>query len=140
MADTPKTILLVGDGIGKEAVAAGAITPGHIVELTSAGAVQAQSTAGAICAMNVARPLEISNGTIDTAYAADDTVLYFALEKGAEFYGFLADGENVAIGALLEADGAGGLQALTTGTAIAIAKEALNNTSGSQARLIAEVI
>lgn len=139
-SSTPKTIVLKGDySIAKERIAAGAITPGHHLALASSGKV-------AVCAVKTNVPLAVAveqdftGGSIATAYAADDTVNYRVLQPGDEFYGFLANGQNVAIGALLESDAAGGFTALAAGTAKAIALEAVNNTSGAQARIKLEVI
>ncbi len=141
-ATEPKNILLKGDGIASEAVSAGAITAGHLLELTSAGEVQVQSSAAATTPLpaKVARLMDLTNKSIDDPYAAGDTVLYYDLQKGAEFYGLLADGANVAIGDPLETDGAGGFQAVTSGTPIVQAVEAVNNTSGAQARIRVKVI
>lgn len=139
-SNTPKTIVLKGDySVAKEKIAAGAITPGHHIELTSADKVQ-------VCSAATDKPLAVAveqdftGGSISTAYAADDTVNYRVLQPGDEFYGFIANSQNVAIGALLESDTAGGFTALNSGVAKAVALEAVNNTSGAQARIKLEVI
>lgn len=130
--DTPKTVLLRGDPIGDEAIAAGTITPGMLLELTSAGTVQANATAADTAARKlIAREMELTDGDIDTDYAADDQVLYYSARSGDQFYMFLEDEGNVAIGAMLESDGAGALQAHSTGQPLFMALEAVNNTGGS---------
>lgn len=137
---TPKTIVLKGDySIAKEAIASGAITPGHHIARASTGKV---AVAGATTdiPMAIAVEQDFTGGSISTAYAADDTVNFRVLQPGDEFYGFLANSENVAIGAILESDTAGGFAAVSAGTPKAIALEAVNNTSGSQARIKLEVI
>lgn len=114
--DTPKTILLGGDPIGREAPAAnGPITPGMLVLLLSAGTVRPHNVAGAQGARFFAREMELVGNSIDDDYENGDRVLYWASKPGDRFYAFLADGENVAVGAMLESDGAGALQALTAG-------------------------
>ena len=42
---TPKTIVLKGSGIRKEAQAGGAITPGHLLERATDGDVEVHGTA-----------------------------------------------------------------------------------------------
>lgn len=128
----PKTILLRGEPVGNELIAAGVITPGMLVERTSAGLVQANGTAADTAAAKlVAREMELTDGDIDTDYAADDQTLFWSARSGDQFYMFLEDEGNVAIGAMLESDGAGALQAVTTGTPLFMALEAVNNTGGS---------
>jgi len=126
-------ILLKGTGIQKEAVAAGTITPGMLVELTSAGKVQAQSTAAASSVQRAfATENSLEGNTISDDYSANDTTFYEVVGPGVEVYAFLEAGENVAIGAFLEAADAGALQAVSTGKPIAVALEAVDNSaSGS---------
>lgn len=148
----PKTIILKNKAntIRVEAQAAAAITPGHFVEYTSAGKVQVHGNAGQNMAPMVAVENDLIGDEIGTAYAADDNVLFHICPPGTVVYSFLATGNNVAIGDLLESDGAGGWQAHTPqavdeggaatytiylNAARAIALEALNNASGSQSRL-----
>lgn len=111
----PKTILLKGDPLGGEAIAAGTITPGMLIERTSVGKVQAHSVASVQTTKLIAREMEITDGNIDTDYSADDQTLYWSARSGDEYYMRLAAGENVSEGDLLESDGNGQLQAVTTG-------------------------
>ncbi len=141
---TVKTILLLGaeNAIYKEAFAVGAITPGHLVERVSTGKVQPHSTVDAEGLKLFARENEVFGNNIDEDYAADDTVLLVAVQAGSEVFGFLADTENVVIGERLVSDGAGGFQAVTVATTdavLAYALEAVNNSSGSQARIKVEI-
>lgn len=114
--DTPKTVVLGGDPISREAPAAdGPITPGMFVLLLTAGTVRPHNVAGAQGCNLVAREMELVGLAIDDDYETGDQVLYCAAKPGDRFYAFLADGETVVPGALLESDGAGALQALTAG-------------------------
>lgn len=111
----PNTILLGGDPIGYEAISASgsAITPGQLVEITSGDEIQEHSTAGGNAQPAFARAEEYAGGSIDDDYAVGDTVPYYVGRTGDRFYAFLADGEDVDIGDLLESDGNGDLQAHT---------------------------
>lgn len=153
----PKTILLVGTPTAYEATSAAstAITPGKLLEVTSDGEVQEHSTAGGNAQVAFARAEDYAGGGIDTAYAVGDNVAYYVGKSGDRFYAYLANTENVAIGDLLESDGNGDLQAHTpasidesgaatttiyTQAARFKAIEALNNTTGSPARIKIEVL
>lgn len=95
----------------EEYTAVAAITPGMLVELTSAGQVQAHSSAG----QNVLPPMfacedELQGNGIRTNYAATDKVQVWVPGKGDIALGILADGENVAVGDPLESNGDGKLK------------------------------
>jgi hypothetical protein len=91
--------------------AAAAITPGQLLELTSSETVQAHSSAGQNAPKYFALEDELQGNGIDDAYASGDKVQVWSCVPGEEVYAILADGENVAIGDLLESNGAGYLQA-----------------------------
>lgn len=141
-----KTIALKGDFIRKERVAAGPITPGELIELASATTVQAHSTPGGNAPKAFALENDLVGDGIDDAYGAGDTVQYGVFQRGAEVYALLAHGENVNPGDPLESDGNGALQAHTAiGSGVQVdaivgyALEAVNNTSGADARIKIEV-
>jgi hypothetical protein len=95
----------------EERDAAAAITPGMLLEYTSAGKVQAHSTAGGnALPIGFALEDELQGRDIDTAYAADDKVQCMVNQPGDHVYAILKDGENVAIGDPLESAGNGYLQ------------------------------
>lgn len=96
--------------------AAAAITPGMLLELTTAGKVQAHSSAGGNALPYIALENELEGEGIDDAYAADDQVQVWVGTRGEEAYMILADGENVSIGNYLESNGAGYLQKHTEDT------------------------
>lgn len=87
-----------------------AITPGHLIELTSSDTVQPHSTAGGNNMHMFALEDEMQGNEIDDAYAADDPVQCWVAVTGSIVNCILADGENVAIGAFLESAGDGTLQ------------------------------
>lgn len=149
------TIVLKGDPVYKEAVANGAITPGHLLQFNSNDKLEVHSTAGGNAQPRFAIEESIIGDDIDDAYAPGDTVLYVVPSRGCEINAFLKNGENVAKGDFLESAGDGTLQKHTpvsineSGSAtkiiysrcvVATALEDLNNTSGSAARIIVEVV
>ena len=123
---------LIGDRRIEEADAASTISPCMLVEETSAGTLQAHSTAGGIAALLFAEVDALQGNTLDDDYSAGDKVQANVELPGNEVQLILAAGENVAIGADLESAGDGTFQALTTGTVLAKAREALD-LSGSGA-------
>lgn len=118
------TVLLKGDGIHKEAIAAGAITPGHLVMLNNTGKVVVCTGASKKIQPNFALENELIGEGIDTAYASGDKVPYIVPERGAEVYALVpAAAAAIVIGDYLECDGTGclrkfaGLTDSTGGTA-----------------------
>lgn len=121
---TEQTIHLIGDFRRDEKVAVAALSPGHMLELTSADEVQKQSTADADTALMVAVEDVLQGNPITTAYAADDLVSFNIYSAGAEAQVYLKAGEDVSIGDRLELDATGCLVALAAGKPVAIAREA----------------
>lgn len=93
--------------IVNEFVAASAITPGSLVELTSAGLVQDHSTDGGDAAVMVALEDELQGKTIEEDYSADDQVQVWHVTPGEEVLAVIPSGEDPAIGTLLESAGDG---------------------------------
>ena len=87
-----------------------AINPGMLIELTSAGLVQAHSNAGRNALQMFALEDEMQGNGIDTAYAVSVPVQVWIPGRGDQVYGILADGENAAIGDFLESNGDGYLK------------------------------
>lgn len=96
--------------IFEEYEAAAAITPGMLVEFTSAGKVQAHSTAEGNAIPMFAKENELEGQGLSDAYAADDQVQVWIPQRGDQAYAILADEQNVAVGDFLESNGAGYLQ------------------------------
>lgn len=111
------------DDIINEYVAVAAVTPGMLLEVTAANKVQACSSAGIAVAKVFALEDELQGRTIDTAYAIGDPVQCWMCVPGEEVYAWLADGEDVAIGAKLVSDGAGKLKAMTEDSSAAVVEE-----------------
>jgi len=132
-----KTIVLKGLGMRKERMAAGAITPGHLVEITSADKVQVHSTGGGLAQRAFAVENDLVGGTIATAYALGSMVQYNVFVAGEEVNALIADGEDIAIGDKLVSAGDGTLKELssesTDQSAIAIAVEACDMSGSSGA-------
>jgi hypothetical protein len=94
-----------------EYVAAATITPGMLLEITSAGKVQAHSSAGQnVLGHIVALEDELQGNGIDDDYSADDPVQCWVTQRGEVAYMLLEDGEDVSIGDALESAGDGRLQ------------------------------
>ena len=96
--------------IVEEIVAASAITPGYLLELTSAGKVQHHSVAGGNVLPMVALEDELQGEGITDAYAATEPVQVWIPVRGEQGYLSLKNGENVAVGDFLESAGNGQVQ------------------------------
>lgn len=141
MPVSPKKVILLGDPIYREfplqaldVYGNGKVLPGMLVEITSAGEVKPEShAAGANVFPRFAVELPAREGQdINTYYDEDgETVLTARCRPGDHAYALLEVGANVALGAFLESNGAGSLQAVSTGRVVAMALEAVNNSAGS---------
>ncbi len=143
-----RTIALLGRGIQKEAKAAGAITPGHLVALDSSGDLIVHAAAGLNASRAFAKENEVIGKGITVAYASGDNVIYEAFPPGAEVYALVnGTAAALAIGDFLESAGDGTLQKLATDAATddtqraSVVAIALSTTAGSTAeRVIVEVL
>ena len=106
---TENQVHLVGDKQIDEAVAAATISPGMLIEKTSAGKYQAHSTEGGRALLRFAEVDALQGNGLDTDYSADDRVTAVVEEAGNSVQAFLKAGENVAIGAKLISAGDGTL-------------------------------
>ena len=107
-----------------------AITPGHMVELTSAGLVQKHATAGGNVLPMFALEDELQGNGVDTAYAVSVPIQVWVPVRGEIVYAILADGASVAVGDFLESAGSGTLQKHTADV------ESWNSDSYNQGRTI----
>lgn len=118
---TPHTIVLrsnTPDNLKqrtRNAVAAAAVTPGMLCELTTAGKVQAHSAAagvtkGRLVALENYWSNHGSGPAIDHAYAADETVEYLHALPGDELYMLVAASQSIAMGDPLVSNGDGYLK------------------------------
>jgi hypothetical protein len=88
-----------------------------------------------------AREESYLGGSIDTNYASGDRVAYWDCKPGDQVYALLEASANVAAGVLLESNGAGALQALSSGAPVARTLEAVNNSGGgTPVRIRVEVL
>lgn len=143
-SSTPKTILLrvnggddakrpVDSGIVK---AASPITPGDLV-IWDTGELKPNATAADADAPNMVAvenpyldPRTNTSPAIDTDYAAAATAYFIYPQPGDQLYMWLEAAANVAKGAPLESNGAGALQAYTSGRILYFADEAKDNSGG----------
>ncbi len=141
-ATEPKTILLKGNPIAFEAVTADseALQPGMLVELTSSGTLQVQSSADVYCDAAFVRENELIGEGIDDLYSDDETIPFYIGQSGNEFYALLATSQTIAIGDVLQSNGSGGtLKAFDSGIGKFRAIEAVTTTS-AVARIKVRVI
>lgn len=118
--------------IFEEYLAGGTIYPGQFLLMSAADTVVAHNDdAPANQIPMVAVEDALQGRDINDAYVTADPVKVFIPQRGDEVYAILADGENVAVGAFLESNGTGYLQAVTTGKAVAMALEALDLSGSS---------
>ncbi len=94
----------------KEVNAAAPITPGHLIERTSAGKVQKHATQDGTAARIFALEDELQGKAIGDNYATDTPVQCWFPYPGDEVYALLANGENVSIGDKLTSNGDGTLK------------------------------
>lgn len=133
-AQNPKTIILAGDGVRREGVAGGTITPGMFISGPDSALVP-HDDAGNFAQAAVALEYDLTGRGIDDDYSSGDQVLYSVLKEGSEVYAILADGQDVAAGALLTSNGDGKLkEAAATNFVVARAKEA-KTASGDDERI-----
>ena len=100
---------LIGAFRREEAVAAGTITPGMLIEEDSAGEFQAHSTEGGYAARLFAEIDALQGNTLDDDYSADDLVSANVELVGNEVNAFIKAGEDIAIGDFLISAGDGTL-------------------------------
>lgn len=122
------------------------VTPGMLIEADSGGdkprviphSVAAELPAPIMVAVEM--PERFGSGIDDPYDVTDETVLYYIPERGDHLYMFLEAAGNVAANDILESNGAGALQAASTGTGFR-ALEAVNNSAGAEAaRIRVEVL
>lgn len=128
------TILLKGEVVRKEGVTDEAVTPGELVERGGSNDYQAATSGNQGTAVRAfALENDLVGDTISDDYDSGDTMQIGYPEPGAEINALLAYGENVSVGAALESDGNGNLQAHSSNRLIGWALEAVNNTTTSGA-------
>lgn len=129
-------ILLDGDAREEDKIASEALTPGELVlAAATAGEIKANDAAADADAVRafVREQRENGGAGVDTDIASGDecTVIYPA--SGAVVNARIAHGEDLNDGAALESDGAGALQAHTSGRIIGYIVGDFANSTGSAA-------
>lgn len=102
-----KTVIVRGDVQREELKAAGAITPGHFLELDSSGDVIVHNSAGQNITPLIALENDIRGNDIDDAYADNEQVQCAWAKPGTTVNALLANGQNAAIGGFCESAGDG---------------------------------
>ena len=140
-----RVIALRGPSAGQSEdwAAAEAITPGHLVTRNSSNLLIKHNDDAP--AMNVAADFAMERDEmgkdIDTAYAIGDSVKVGHFSPGDRVNAIIASGVNAAADSYLESAGDGTLRVRTSGTAVAKALEAVNNSAGpSSARLRVQIV
>jgi hypothetical protein len=142
---TPHRILLSTNEIdGSErpidnaVVLTAAVTPGDLCTFSTGGKITPNASAADVDAAIIVavenpylNPATNTSAAIDTDYAVGAVAYFMYPQRGDVCYMWLEDEGNVAKGAALESDGAGALQAYSSGRIVAFAEEAKDNTGGS---------
>lgn len=150
----PNTIWLAGGGDQIGDVPAGvAIVPGMLVERYNNSGVANFRPCTITTALGVSPTFALNQSMLNKGcglpapgvatdnYAINDLVEAVIAKPGTTIWALVATAAPaIAIGDKLESAGDGTMRKFTTGTPIALALEALTNTSGSNARLKLEVI
>jgi hypothetical protein len=139
-ATNPKTIDLYGYCNQGEAIAGGDITPGMLINRSSATQVVAHATSGGAAQPSFAVEYDITGGTIDDAYESGDQVIFKTFTPGSGVYALLTTSQVIAAGAFLSSAGNGRLKAAAAGdNIVAQAVEAVT-TTGDPARIKVETV
>lgn len=109
MSSSMTVITKWAGGRKAEYKAAGGITPGHLLQISSAGAV-VHAVAGGNCYPLFAIENDLVGNDINDAYTSGQQIQAVWAGKGTQLNALIADGENIAIGDLLESNGAGRLR------------------------------
>lgn len=128
-----EVIILKGCPIQSEGTAVAELSPGHIVELSGAeNGVDVQSTAGKATLLRIATANIFVGKSIEDAYAEGEIVYFCALRPGDEAQARLAAGTaSISRGDQLQLSDDGTLAPLSSGTPVAEAIEAVDNSGGT---------
>lgn len=143
-AENPQTIVLIANRLADKHDEGRAgettIVPGMLIETGTDGREVPHSTAGGHARKRFAKEDDFQGRTIADAYDEDGVVFIHDAQPGDWIWAFLANGEDVIKGALLESDGAGAFAAVTSGIPLVKAEEALDNDTGARARIRVSVL
>ncbi len=130
------TIRQRGDALRKERIAASAITPGMLVQITADGKYEPHGTASvrALCAIAIEGEIWDQGREMTVAYAADERVLVDVMQRGGEFQGLMNGA--CAVGDFLTSAGNGRLMVGTAANAIGTAKTAVTAEAVTAAKVV----
>ena len=113
-----KTILIKAhpEPVLEEYKADAALTPGHLLEINSTNEVKKHATSGGKCYALIALENSQQGKSITDDYVLGEQVYCAWLRTGDEFFGILANGENVGQGDYLESNGDGTFKKLVADT------------------------
>lgn len=127
--------------------AAATVKPGMLLDFGTTNTVKPHATAvgnrnGNKVAIDNLWATDTTLAAIDAPYTAGQTCAYVHAVPGDVLYMWIKTGSNIAKGTALESAGTGALQTVTTPVAgtgvdniVGYAEEAVNNASGSDARI-----
>ncbi len=104
------TVILMGDPYIKQREAAGAITPGHLIERDGSGTVVVHNSADANAHRLFAIENDIGGDDLNHPYVTGEIVRFAAMRSGDEVNALLANGENASVGDYLTSNGNGELK------------------------------
>lgn len=111
--DAPKCIIIRGERrtVREAIVVSAAVTPGDLGVIDSAGKVKKHDVAGGKAQPMFILENDLVGGNIDTDIAVADICQYAVCQSGDQVYAWVAAAAAaIAVGDLLESDGAGGLR------------------------------
>jgi hypothetical protein len=103
----PKTIILKGDPIRKEALAHEELTPGMLVEFYTDGTLQKHATAGGDAQPRFVVEEDFVGDGIAVTFAAAEQVQYVVPRQGDEILAWAATSQTIKKGDALDSNGAG---------------------------------
>lgn len=132
---------------GMERISGEAVTPGHLVEITTGNLLQKHASATGASAKLFALEAtwsvagnNLTGPALDEEYPSGDTVAFFQAKQGDLVNALLAAGQNADEGNQLASNGDGTLRVSNTNP-VARCEVAVNNSGGSSAvRIKARVI
>jgi len=130
--ETPRTIHLGGPAVQIEKDAAAALSPGHLVEIESAGDYQKHSSSTGKAQPAFAVEDAQNNVKYTTAYTSGARVQIRIGAPGSTFWAWLTSGQNVVIGEKLASAGDGMFTDSDTNPVV-FAIEAKDASAGSTA-------
>ena len=110
MPRTYNKVMLKGEFEQYEALASGALYPGHVLIVDSDGKVKPHNVAGGFAEAIFAIEDSLQGNDIEDQYALNARVQYVAPNKGSVVYIMIKDGENIAKGDKLVSAGDGKFQ------------------------------